>query len=215
MAVSVFAVSVALTACGGPAQDAEDPADDPAAQNEQTDPANGGEYNDSDVEYVSGMIVHHQQAVEMSDILLQTDDADPEVSALAEDIRAAQQPEIEQMESWLETWGNGPDGDHDGMMGDGGHDGMMGDGGHDGMMGDGGHDGMMSEEDLADLESAEGDEASRLFLDQMIIHHEGAVSMAEDHLETGENPEALELSENVISDQSAEIEEMEEMRDSL
>lgn len=197
VAVSVFAVSVALTACGGPAQDAEDPADDPAAQNEQTDPANGGEYNDSDVEYASGMIVHHQQAVEMSDILLQTDDADPEVSALAEDIRAAQQPEIEQMESWLETWGNGPDGDHDGMMGDGGHDGMM------------------SEEDLADLESAEGDEASRLFLDQMIIHHEGAVSMAEDHLETGENPEALELSENVISDQSAEIEEMEEMRDSL
>lgn len=197
VAVSVFAVSVALTACGGPAQDAEDPADDPAAQNEQTDPANGGEYNDSDVEYASGMIVHHQQAVEMSDILLQTDDADPEVSALAEDIRAAQQPEIEQMESWLETWGNGPDGDHDGMMGDGGHDGMM------------------SDEDLADLESAEGDEASRLFLDQMIIHHEGAVSMAEDHLETGENPEALELSENVISDQSAEIEEMEEMRDSL
>ena len=196
---SVFAASFALTACGDSAQDAEDPVGDPAAQNEQTETTNGGEYNDSDVEYASGMIVHHQQAVEMADILLQTDDADPEVAALAEDIRAAQQPEIEQMQSWLETWGHEPDDDGD----------------HGDMLDDGGHDGMMSEEDLADLESAEGDEASRLFLDQMIIHHEGAVSMAEDHLETGENPEALEFSENVISDQSAEIEEMEEMRDSL
>ena len=202
VAVSVFAASLALTACGEPAQDAEDPADDPAAQNEQTETANGGDYNDSDVEYASGMIVHHQQAVEMSDILLQTDDADPEVAALAVDIRVAQQPEIEQMQSWLETWGHEPD--DDGDHGD-----------HGDMMDDGDHDGMMSEEDLADLESAEGDEASRLFLDQMIIHHEGAVRMAEDHLEAGENPEALELSENVISDQSAEIEEMKELRDSL
>ena len=198
VAVSVFAASVALTACGEPNQDTEEPAEDPAAQDEQTETANG-DFNDADVAYASGMIVHHEQAVEMSDILLQTDDADPEVAALAEDIRAAQQPEIEQMQSWLETWGHEPDGDGD----------------HGDMLDDGGHDGMMSEEDLADLESAEGDEASRLFLDQMIIHHEGAVSMAEDHLETGENPEALEFSENVISDQSAEIEEMEEMRDSL
>lgn len=197
VAVSVFAASVALTACGEPNQDTEEPAEDPAAQDEQAETANG-DFNDADVEYASGMIVHHEQAVEMSDILLQTDDADPEVSALAEDIRAAQQPEIEQMESWLEAWGHEPDedGDHGGMMEDDDH-------------------GMMSEEDLANLESAEGDEASRLFLDQMIIHHEGAVTMAEGHLEAGQNPEALELSENVIADQNAEIEEMEELRDSL
>lgn len=201
VAVSVFAASVALTACGDPAQDTEEPAEDPAAQDEQAETANG-DYNDSDVEYASGMIVHHEQAVEMSDILLQTDDADPEVTALAEDIRAAQQPEIEQMESWLEAWGHEPDSDGD-------H------GDHGDMMDDGGHDGMMSDEDLANLESAEGDEASRLFLDQMIIHHEGAVTMAEDHLDAGENPEALELSENVIADQNAEIEEMKELRDSL
>ena len=201
LAVSVLAASVALTACGDPDQDTEDPADDPAAQNEQAETANG-DFNDADVEYAAGMIVHHEQAVEMSDILLQADDADPEVSALAEDIRAAQQPEIEQMESWLEAWGHEPDNDGD-------HD------NHGGMTGDGGHDGMMSEEDLADLESAEGGDASRLFLDQMIIHHEGAVTMAEDHLEAGQNSEALELSENVISDQNAEIEEMEELRDSL
>ncbi|TLP71723.1 DUF305 domain-containing protein [Nesterenkonia sphaerica] len=206
VAVSVFAASVALTACGEPNQDTEEPAEDPAAQDEQAETANG-DFNDADVEYASGMIVHHEQAVEMSDILLQTDDADPEVSALAEDIRAAQQPEIEQMESWLEAWGHEPEGDGD-------HGGMMEDDDH-GMMGDGGHDGMMSEEDLDNLASAEGDEASRLFLDQMIIHHEGAVTMAEGHLEAGQNPEALELSENVIADQNAEIEEMEELRDSL
>ncbi len=70
---------------------------------------------------------------------------------------------------------------------------------------------MMSEQDLEDLADAEGPEASRLFLEQMIVHHEGAVTSAQEHLEAGENPEALALSEDVIDDQSAEIEEMEQM----
>ncbi|TLP98233.1 DUF305 domain-containing protein [Nesterenkonia salmonea] len=196
IAVSLFAASVALAACGDPGTEAEDS----AAQEEQAEAADTN-FNDADIEYASGMIAHHEQAVEMSDILLQTDNADSEVSALAEDIRAAQQPEIEQMESWLEAWGYEPNDDDHGDHGD--------------MTDDGGHEGMMSEEDLAELESAEGDEASRMFLDQMIIHHEGAVSMAEEHLEAGESPEALELSENIISDQSAEIVEMGELRDNL
>ena len=45
----------------------------------------------------------------------------------------------------------------------------------------------------------------------MIVHHEGAVSTAKDHLANGENPQALELSEEIISVQQAEIEEMEDL----
>ncbi len=74
---------------------------------------------------------------------------------------------------------------------------------------------MVSEADIAKLESADGEQASRLFLDQMIEHHEGAVDMAEAHLEDGTNPEALQLSEDVVRDQEAEIKEMREMRSSL
>ena len=69
----------------------------------------------------------------------------------------------------------------------------------------------MGEEDIAELETTEGKEASRLFLGQMIVHHEGAVSMAKDHLANGENPQALELSEEIISVQQAEIEQMEDL----
>lgn len=199
----LLSTSLFLAACGEPGDDNGGA----APEEEQTDAAAEGEYNDADVDYAAGMILHHEQAVEMSDILLAKDDTPQEVSALAEDIRAAQQPEIDQMEAWLDTWGEEPGGDEDDDHAD--HEGMMDDDDH------ADHQGMMSEEDLEDLESAEGDEASRLFLEQMIAHHEGAVTMAEEHLETGENQEALELSEDVIADQSAEIEEMESMLETL
>lgn len=194
--VGLLTVSLTLVSCA----EADPETEETGAHNGHTTEATDSEYNEADMEYVSGMVAHHQQAVEMADILLEKEGTDSDVAALAEDIRAAQQPEIDQMESWLEGWGHEPDedGDH------GTHD-AQGDG----------HEGMMSEQDLDKLEAADGEDASRLFLEQMIVHHEGAVSMADEHLDSGENPDALELSENVIADQSAEIEQMEEMLDSL
>lgn len=188
-AIGAFAFTVALAGCGGSEEPngAETP-DEQAAEEVSAD------HNDADVEYLTGMIPHHQQAYEMSGMLLEKDNIETEVAALAEDIREAQGPEIEQMESWLDAWGESSDGaDHDEM----------------------GHEGMMSEEELTDLEESTGTEASRLFLEQMIVHHEGAVSSAEQHLQDGENPEALELSEDIIADQQAEIDQMEEILESL
>lgn len=187
--VGLLTVSLALTACG----ESEPEPDGADSQNEETAAAPDDQFNETDIDYLSGMIVHHEQAVEMSEILLEDDSVDPEVAALAEDIRAAQQPEIDHMESSLNAWGHHPP--HDEDHGDHAE----------------AHAGMMSEQDLEDLGAAEADERSRLFLEHMIIHHEGAITMAERHLEAGENPEALELSESIIDDQSAEIEEMEEM----
>ncbi|GAB3850269.1 DUF305 domain-containing protein [Nesterenkonia populi] len=190
----LLAASLVLSSC---AQDG-DQGSSPAGEHDQHTPeATDAQFNEADVEYVSGMIVHHQQAVEMSDLLLEEDDADPDAAALAEDIRAAQQPEIDEMETWLAAWGHETS-DEDEHREHGAS-----------------HEGMMSEGDLEQLETASGEEASRLFLEQMIIHHEGAVSMAEDHLENGESPDALELSENVISEQSAEISQMQEMLEDL
>ena len=51
------------------------------------------------------MIPHHEQALEMSAIVLAKDGLDPEVAKLAEEIQAAQGPEIEQLEAWLDEWG--------------------------------------------------------------------------------------------------------------
>ncbi|WP_234714477.1 DUF305 domain-containing protein, partial [Mycobacterium tuberculosis] len=55
--------------------------------------------------FVTMMIPHHEQAIEMSDILLAKDGADPRVVELAEQIKAAQGPEIDKMLGWLEDWG--------------------------------------------------------------------------------------------------------------
>ena len=65
--------------------------------------------------------------------------------------------------------------------------------------------GMMSEEDMTALEDASGPAASSLFLEQMIVHHEGALAMARVELDDGESRDALALAEKIVSTQTAEI----------
>nr|WP_257910407.1 DUF305 domain-containing protein [Janibacter limosus] len=142
------------------------------------------------------MTMHHQQAVEMSDIVLDKSGVDPEVTQLAKDIKKARGPEITTMQGWLDDWGRGSM-DHESMNG------------MDGM------DGMVSAEDITALKQADGPAASTLFLTQMIEHHEGAVAMAQQHRKDGKNPEALKLSSTVITDQKAEITKMRTMRSGL
>lgn len=148
------------------------------------------DFNMADSMFAMMMIPHHEQAVEMSDMILAKSDVDPRVLELAQQIKDAQQPEIDTMEGWLEDWGV------DGMD--------MG-----GM--DHGGDGMMSEEDMAALEAATGPEAARLFLEQMILHHQGAIEMAEAELQDGKNADALALAQAVVDTQSAEITTMQDL----
>ncbi|MDZ5077827.1 DUF305 domain-containing protein [Nesterenkonia sp. HG001] len=193
--IGAFALTAALTGCSSP----EEPTSETSPEQAEAGEEVSAEYNDADVEYISGMIAHHQQAFEMSGTVLEKDEVEPEVAVLAGDIREAQGPEIQQMESWLDSWGASDRRDMEDM-----DHGDMGDGQME-------HEGMMSEEELADLEESTGTEASRMFLEQMIVHHAGAVSSAEQHLQEGENSEALELSESIIADQQAEIDHMEEL----
>jgi uncharacterized protein (DUF305 family) len=152
------------------------------------------EFNAADEMFVTMMIPHHEQAVEMAEMILAKDGIDDRVVALAERIQAAQGPEIDTMTEWLDAWGVEPvDSDMGGMEG----------------MDHG--DGMMSDEDMAALESAEGVEAARLFLEQMIQHHEGAIDMANAEVNNGINPEAVALANKIVDDQTAEIAEMEEL----
>ena len=186
---------VLLTACGGE--------DDTAA-----DIPESAEFNAADVDFASGMIPHHAQALVMVD-MAEGRDISPETADLMERIEAAQAPEIEQMTGWLEDWDQPvPDlGDMNDMgsgdMGDMDHSDMGDMGEMDGMTG------MMSAEDMADLDAAQGSAFEQMWLSMMIEHHEGAVEMSEVELGEGEYADALALAESIIESQEAEIAEME------
>lgn len=213
-----LASALTLTACGTGAQDenagaeasatatSSAPAATPAATATATPSTTAtgsaeevsAEHNDADVMFAQMMIPHHQQAVEMSEMLLAKDDVPAEVAAFAQKVIDAQGPEIERMNAMLTAWGQDPV-DTDGMEG----------------MDHGGMSGMMSEEDMTALDQAQGTEAARLYLEQMTAHHKGAVDMAKDEVEDGQNPQAVQLAEQVIADQEAEITEMQQMLDKL
>ena len=71
--------------------------------------------------------------------------------------------------------------------------------------------GMMSEDDMQSLKQATGTDAARLFLQQMIEHHRGAIDMAQDEVDDGQNSDAVSLAQKIIDTQTAEITTMEEI----
>lgn len=160
-------------------------------------PASGvdtaGAHNEADVLFAQHMIPHHSQAVEMTAILLDKPDVDPRVRALAEQIRDAQGPEIEQMQGWLDEWGNPP---------------MP-------AMDHGSMEGMVATGDIEKLRDALGPDATKLFLEQMIGHHEGAITMAQSQIDGGQFEPAKTMATAIIASQQHEIDEMKAMLESL
>lgn len=148
----------------------------------------GTEHNAADTMFAQMMIPHHVQAVEMSDIMLAKKDLDAKIKALAEEIKAAQDPEITKMTTWLTGWSEPT-----------------------AMAGSHSMNGMMTSADMNKLKAAEGAEASQLFLTQMIAHHEGAVEMAKNEVTDGKNADAVALAKSIVSSQEAEINVMEDL----
>ena len=153
-------------------------------------PSAGADHNQADVMFAQMMIPHHSQAVEMSDIILAKADIPADVTALATKIKAAQAPEIKQMTGWITGW-NVPT-----MMSD-----------HSGH----GMEGMVDDDGINTLKSASGTEAARLFLQQMIGHHEGAIDMAQQEIGAGKFPDAVKLGHDIIDAQQAEITQMKQL----
>jgi uncharacterized protein (DUF305 family) len=66
----------------------------------------------------------------------------------------------------------------------------------------------MSEQDMTALKNATGVEASKLFLTQMIAHHEGAITMAQEETKTGQFPPATAMANAIATSQQQEIDQM-------
>ena len=198
---------LALTACGNSGNDQAGTSTTSAAVTTSVSTeAGAGEHNDADITFAEGMVPHHSQAIEMSDMLLAKQNIDPRVVDLAKQIKAAQGPEIEQLNTWLKEWGQAPASTSMSMPG-----GSMPTTG----MGMQPMEGMMSEQDMQALQQAQGVDASKLFLTQMIEHHKGAVAMAQTEVDTGRNPAAIQMAKTIITTQQQEIDTMEQILSTL
>jgi uncharacterized protein (DUF305 family) len=197
LSATTLAATLALTGCAAdsgssghsmPGMDHSAPAGSPSG----SATASAVLHNAADTMFAQMMIPHHAQAVEMSDMVLEKQHIPAPVKDLATRIKAAQGPEIETMTGWLKSWNESP-------AAHSGH----------------GMEGMMGEADMAKLEAAQGTEAARLFLNQMITHHEGAVTMAKAETANGVNADAVSLSKVIVTAQEAEIVEMRNLLGSL
>lgn len=147
-------------------------------------PRSDADHNDADVTFAQQMVPHHQQAVYMAQ-LATGGAAGAAVTTLAEQIDAAQGPEIATMRGFLKDWGlNEMSGDMGGMdMGDG----------------------MASDNDLETLANLQGDEFDQKFLTLMIAHHTGAIAMAKTEIADGKSSAAKKLAQQIIDAQEREI----------
>ncbi|GAB3116262.1 DUF305 domain-containing protein [Streptomyces calidiresistens] len=192
-AAALTAGALTLTACGTADGSADHPRHGASAVEDEGD---RDDHNEADIAFAREMIPHHRQALEMSE-LAPDRAASPEVRALAEEIEAAQGPEIETLTGWLREW----DAEGTGGHGDGGHE------THDMH----GMPGMLTEEQMDRLAALDGEAFDTAFLELMIEHHEGALEMAREVLEEGSHEPTADLAREIIDGQEAEIERMREL----
>jgi len=165
----------------------------------------GGDYpyTAADVYFMSGMIPHHAQAVLIAG-WAPSHGASEDVQRLCERIVVAQRDEIALMRNWLkDRHEQVPDSNATHMrmnMGGMTHDMLM--------------PGMLNDEELAQLDKSRGVEFDKLFLADMIKHHQGAVSMVNDLFGTngaGQDEVVFRFASDVYADQTTEIDRMQKM----
>ena len=154
------------------------------------------QYTGADIKFMQGMIGHHAQAVEMVALVPQRTASDA-VRKLAQRIDVSQQDEMKMMREWLLARSQQiPDPRAHHMMGTT----LM--------------PGMLSAEEMSRLAAAKGAEFDRLFLEGMIKHHSGAITMVHDLFATegaGQTPEIFSYASDVDADQRMEIDRMDSM----
>jgi len=238
---ALVAALLAWTACGGGSQAASPapgtpPASggdgprlvQPGAPGEDTrafdaarlDEVEGTEYTEADVAFMQGMIHHHAQALQMT-ALIPERVGSTAVRQMGLRMEISQNDEIGLMARWLEQRDEEVP-DWKAMLRASGMAGEMTDGheGHD-MGGDGSMSmmpGMLSPAQMQDLREAEGTEFDRLFLEYMIQHHIGALTMVRDLLNTSgaaQESRVFQFAHEVDADQTIEIRRMRQVLETL
>jgi len=172
---------------GAPGQDTR------AITPSQSTDQSGVQFTEADVEFMQGMIGHHQQALEMSVLVNERTTSDA-MRKLSQRIHISQEDEIGMMQGWLRARGQALPNPHAHHM----HGATL-------------MPGMLTQDEMARLAAARGVEFDRLFLEGMIKHHMGALVMVETLFKTpraGQDGEIYAFASDVDSDQRMEIERM-------
>jgi uncharacterized protein (DUF305 family) len=167
---------------------------------EEATDLSGIQHTAADVEFMQGMIGHHAQALEMT-ALLYDQSTWQDIRMLAQRIDVSQADEIKMMQGWLAVRNEGTpeNAEHNA------HGTML-------------MPGMLTPDQMAELAAATGSDFDRLFLEYMIMHHQGAVIMVEALFASpgaGQESQIFNFASDVIADQSMEITRMRRMRGML
>lgn len=136
----------------------------------------------SEREFIDGMIPHHQEAVDTAKEVIARGGTTPEIKQLAQNIVVAQEKEIAEMKVWYETWYKEPYKEN-----------------------------IEYQPMMRELSTLSGKELDRTFLEDMIMHHMGAIMMARSVQPYIEHQEMEKLTQAIVSSQSAEIGQMRQM----
>lgn len=154
-------------------------------------------WTEADVRFMQGMIPHHAQALDMAALVADRTESE-DIRLLARRIEISQKDEIAMMRLWLESRGREAPGEHaHHTMGD--HALMPG---------------MLTAADMAALTAARGPGFDRVFLEHMIRHHQGALTMVATLFASpgaGQESETYLFASHVAADQQIEIQRMARM----
>ncbi|ABM11025.1 MULTISPECIES: DUF305 domain-containing protein [Mycolicibacterium] len=196
--IAVVAALVLLAACGGQSDGADDSqsgSNEPEAPLITGDPAG---YNAADIAFAYDMVPHHAQAIDLSRTALERS-TNPELTALAQQIVATQQPEINILNVFLVQWNENPE--NRSGPDDGGPERAL--------------PGTVDEATITKLESLSGPEFDKLWLQSMIGQHQGAVELANTEIADGANVDAIAIARNIVAAQEAQIAQMTQMLEGL
>ncbi len=189
-ALAALTAALFLSSCSTSASDSH--ADHPQTHPRTVITGQPAGYNADDVAFATNMIPHHQQAVDLS-AMVPDRSTNAGLVALADQISAAQQPEINVMNVFLVQWNENPDTN----SGHAGHGSTT--------------QGMVDAATMTKLESLSVEEFDKLWLASMISHHQGAIEMAKAEVANGDNVDAKTLAKNIVTTQEAEIGQMKQM----
>ncbi len=156
------------------------------------------EYNAADLHFAQSLAPHHDQAVEMSKMILAKPGIDAQVRQLATQIMTSRETEISTLNGWLSTWNQPEEPPHTSATEGGGADHHSG-------------NGLMNETQMQQLDEADTSTGQKLYLRGMTTHHEGALDLAQAEIVDGQHPAAVAMATAGATTQRSELAQLKDV----